>query len=166
MSSKKEEVGADALLASLIASAYTLTDAHACIRALADAVERSRFGAAAEDAARAALPWGAATMHALAGGEDAHDTLTELARRADALPVLVLYVPAALSAAGVERLGRWCRANIDPSLMLSLHTDPAAAGGCIFAWQDHLHDFSLSYFLAKERDAFSRVLAAHAPAVV
>ena len=112
-----------------------------------------------EDARRALL--------ALEDAGDGHTRAEDLhaARRAlEGVPTLTLYVPAPLAPGSVASVARWCRREIDPTLLLDIKIDRAAAGGCLFAWQGVLHDFSFTYFLRQHtRDyeaLLDRVLAA------
>ena len=73
------------------------------------------------------------------------------------LPSVTLYVPVRFNPDQVEKLGVWFRENVQPNILLSLHVDPRATGGCSFIWKDVYHDFSLRYFIEKERNEINEM---------
>jgi hypothetical protein len=152
----------DPLLAALLAAVVTVADAHARVRELRDMLAHARFGGAAapEAAAAVAAVWGEPAVAALAREDAASARAEALASLVDGLPVLVLYVPAALSPAAIEQLGRWCRAHVREDVLLDVRIDPSSAGGCIIAWQDHLHDYSFAARFKDERGAVARSISA------
>jgi len=74
------------------------------------------------------------------------------------IPSVTLYVPVRFDAEQVESFGAWFRENVQPNMLLSLRIDPRATGGCGFVWNDVYHDFSLHYYLDKERDAVTELV--------
>ncbi len=68
------------------------------------------------------------------------------------LPVLRLYTPVELDSTHTARVGAWVREHLDPNLMLELHVDARAVGGCAFVWRDTFHDFSLRHFVRARRE--------------
>lgn len=68
------------------------------------------------------------------------------------LPAVTLYVPVRFSPEETEKFGMWFRENVQPNILLSLRIDPRATGGCSFIWNDVFYDFSLKYFIDKQRD--------------
>lgn len=77
--------------------------------------------------------------------------LTSVEEDIRGLPSLRLYVPTLLGSSEVQRVGMWVRREIDPNLMLELHVDARAAGGCAFVWHDTFHDYSLRHFMRTHR---------------
>jgi hypothetical protein len=73
------------------------------------------------------------------------------------LPSVTLYVPVRFSPEQIEKLGIWFRDNIQPNMLMSLHVDPRATGGCGFIWKDVYYDFSLRYFMEKQREEINKV---------
>ncbi len=69
------------------------------------------------------------------------------------LPAVTLYVPVRFTSEQTEKFGTWFRENVQPNILLSLHIDPRATGGCSFIWNNTYHDFSLRYFMNKQREA-------------
>ena len=68
------------------------------------------------------------------------------------LPAVTLYVPIRFAPEETERFGKWFRENIQPNILISLRIDPRATGGCSFIWKDVFYDFSLKYFIDKQRE--------------
>jgi len=71
------------------------------------------------------------------------------------IPALTLYVPVRFTPVQIEGLGKWFRENVQPNILLSIHIDPRATGGCGFIWKDTYHDFSLRYYINKEQKAIT-----------
>lgn len=69
------------------------------------------------------------------------------------VPAVTLYVPIKFSPEHVERFGKWFRDNVQPNILLTLRTDPRAAGGCAFIWKSTYYDHSLRYFIQQNRAA-------------
>ncbi len=92
--------------------------------------------------------WGTEVLDVFTADE-LYNQIEELKQKAEALPTVVLYVPVLLENKEVERVGRWCRGELDSRVMIDLMIDPRAIGGCAFVWQGKYHDFSLNYFLNK-----------------
>lgn len=69
------------------------------------------------------------------------------------IPSIILYVPVRFTPDQIERFGVWFRNNVQPNMLLTLRIDPRATGGCSFIWNNTFYDFSLRYFMDKERDA-------------
>ncbi len=126
---------------------------------------QERYSADDKVAADAIVGWGEAVGEYLAEGEGG-ERLRELKHHLETLPELVLYVPITLSPASIETIGTWCRAELDPEILLDLKIDREAVGGCLIAWKGVLHDLSLSYFLtqhARERAALIERIAPALP---
>lgn len=68
------------------------------------------------------------------------------------VPAVTLYVPVRFSHEQIERFGVWFRENVQPNILLSLHIDPRATGGCSFIWNNIFYDFSLKYFIEKQKE--------------
>jgi hypothetical protein len=79
------------------------------------------------------------------------------------VPVLVLYVPVALSETSFAAIAGWCRTEIVHDVLLDIRIDARAVGGCLFAWNGVLHDFSFSYFLAKHEHEYHMLVSAARP---
>jgi len=108
----------------------------------------------------AIVAWGEEVLSSF-DRENMQRRMLELKRAADALPKFTLYVPVILSPMHVSSLGAWCRANVQGDVLLDMRVDSSATGGCTFAYGSSLHDFSLSYFIRKERPALMRLVRAY-----
>jgi len=64
---------------------------------------------------------------------------------------ITIYVATILPPIEVEKLGKWARANIAPSIFIDLEVDGSVVGGCAFVWNGVYHDFSLGYYMDKKR---------------
>jgi len=73
------------------------------------------------------------------------------------VPSVRLYVPVRFSKEQVEQLGGWFRENVQPNILLTLHIDPRTTGGCAFIWKDVYHNYSLRYYMDKQRDEITKV---------
>ncbi len=91
-----------------------------------------------------------------------YDRIRDLKFAAESCPRIVLDVPVVFTTPLIERIGRWCRANVHPAIMLELRVRPEAVGGCIFSYNNVLHDVSLSYFAKKERAELLKVIHSYA----
>lgn len=118
---------------------------------LSEALQAHYAGSERSAEASAVAAWGEETLRFMAEAR-MHERLRELKEQLTALPELVLYTSTILSSANIASLGSWCRANIDPRILLELRTDPSAIGGCFFVWKNQYHDYSLSYFINKNRE--------------
>jgi hypothetical protein len=77
------------------------------------------------------------------------------------MPTVTLYVPARFSPEDVERFGAWFRSNVQPNILLTLRVDPRSTGGCSMIWKHTYYDFSLHYYIQKNRDAVVKVVNEH-----
>lgn len=77
------------------------------------------------------------------------------------IPTITIYVPVRFRPDDVERFGIWFRENVQPNILLSLRVDPRSTGGCSMIWKHMYYDFSLHYYIQKNRDAIVHVLNEH-----
>ena len=77
--------------------------------------------------------------------ENAYDFLEEIEKGVKKLETINVYVPMELDAASVEKLGMWVRDSIGQNILIELHIDVTAVGGCAFARGGAYHDFSLHH---------------------
>jgi len=68
------------------------------------------------------------------------------------VPSVILYVPVRFTHEQVEGFGVWFRENVQPNILISLRTDPRATGGCSLVWKSMFYDFSLKYFIEREKE--------------
>lgn len=169
-----------ALPDTILKNTFSLGDMYTRADLLGRFFEHLFFGAAEREGARAHLihayyqsadPETQAHADAIAAwGDDVLNTYTaenlyervhELKQAAEANSKIVLYVPVRLSTAHIERIGVWCRTNVQPNIILDLKVDPSTVGGCAFAFNNLLHDVSLSYFVKKQRPEMLKILHAY-----
>jgi hypothetical protein len=81
-----------------------------------------------------------------------YEALDTVQEEVSKLPSVVLYVPIRFSNEQAVRFGKWFRTNIQPNILLTLRIDPRAAGGCGFIWKNTYYDFSLRYYIQRNRD--------------
>lgn len=81
------------------------------------------------------------------------ETLDTVQEDISGMPSVILYVPVRFTPEQVEYFGKWFRENVQPNVLLTLRIDPRATGGCSFIWKNTFFDFSLKYFIDKQRDA-------------
>jgi len=75
--------------------------------------------------------------------------------------VVLFYVPFRMPADEVAKLGLWMRENLPVNVILDLKIDPSAFGGCFFVWNGTHHDYSLRYYLAKQKDEIARLVGSY-----
>jgi hypothetical protein len=86
-----------------------------------------------------------------------YEALDAIEEDISGLPTVALYVPLRFSHEHIERFGEWLRKNVQPNILISMRIDSRVTGGCGLVWKDVYHDFSLRYYLQKNRDALLRV---------
>jgi F0F1-type ATP synthase delta subunit len=67
------------------------------------------------------------------------------------IPTVTLYTPVHFPPEHIERFGKWFRANVQPNILMSVHVDPRATGGCNVVWNGTHYDYSLRYYMHKHR---------------
>ncbi len=86
-----------------------------------------------------------------------YETLDTVQEEVAGVPAITLYVPVRFNIMQVEQLGKWFRENVQPNILLSLRIDPRTTGGCAFIWNDEYHNYSLRYYIEKEREEIDKV---------
>ncbi len=90
--------------------------------------------------------------------QNLYPLLAHLRQAADNLPVVTLFVPFSPELYEVPRLGKWFRANVGPTVLMEIKTDPRLLGGCALSWKGIYKDFSMRYYLQKSRTAILKVI--------
>ena len=167
----------DTMFSAILHNTYTRADFYRRVDFLRELLEHYFFDPVARESGRthvirtyrdggieagqsdreAIIAWGEDTLNMLDAG-NMHERIKELKHAAAALPKFVLYVPVHLSPANISMLGIWCREHLRPDILLDVHIDPSTTGGCAFADSSSYHDFSLSYFLRKERPSLMKLI--------
>ena len=113
------------------------------------------------DTAVSVAAWGNDVI-SLYTADSASQNVSDLRVRMMKLPELIIYAPVIPSANDIIALGTWCRANVDPKVLLELHVDSAAVGGCFFVWKDLYYDFSLTHLLQERQKEISALIERYA----
>jgi hypothetical protein len=87
-----------------------------------------------------------------------YEALDTVQEEVAGMPTVTLYVPARFSPEDVERFGMWFRENVQPNILMSLRVDPRSTGGCSMIWNHTYYDFSLHYYIQKNREEVTRML--------
>ena len=90
--------------------------------------------------------------------ENFRNSLEEIKKEEENYPHITIYVATVLPPIEVEKLGKWARSNIAPSIFLDLEIDSKAVGGCSFVWNGVYHDYSLGYYIDKNRTEIRSLL--------
>lgn len=90
-----------------------------------------------------------------------YEALDTVQEELTTVPSVTLYVPVRFKPEQVEGFGKWLRANVQPNILMSLHIDPRATGGCGIIWKHVYHDLSLHYFIEKDREAIFGAFNTH-----
>ena len=87
-----------------------------------------------------------------------YEALDTVQEEVSAMPTITLYVPVRFSLEDNERIGKWFRDNVQPNILLTVRIDPRSTGGCSFIWKHTYYDFSLHYYIQKNRNAIVSML--------
>ena len=68
------------------------------------------------------------------------------------IPIVLVYIPYDINNKDIDVLGRWFRDNLHPFVIMEIRKDKNLIGGCAFAWQGVIYNYSLHFFLQKKRD--------------
>lgn len=112
------------------------------------------------------------TLHALtaweryfhehaSGAEEIIKTLHELEQNIHLLPSVVIYLPLIFDDQEIAKIAGWFRANVRKDMILEVKIDANVTGGCALIWNSTYHDFSLRYFMRKERAGIVSMLNAY-----
>jgi|GEM_PF-2467564 len=80
-----------------------------------------------------------------------YEALDAIQEELAGIPKVTLYTPVRFPPEHVERFGKWFRRNVQPNILMNMHVDPRATGGCGVVWDDTYHDYSLRYYIHKDR---------------
>lgn len=87
-----------------------------------------------------------------------YDFISKIQGKKDELPTITLYVPVDLNEENISGIGKWFRGNINKNMIIDLHVDHNASGGCMFVWNGVYYDFSLNYFMNLHRDEITGLI--------
>jgi len=90
-----------------------------------------------------------------------YEALDTVQEEVAGMPSVILYVPVRFTGEHVIRFGKWFRTNIQPNILITMRVDPRAAGGCSLIWKNTYYDFSLHYFIQRNRDDIVSMFNTH-----
>ncbi len=156
------------VISIVLANTYTVNDLMRRFALLRNYLEAKLFGGreggsitletllmrerADEGAVVALKAWNEAFSFEKISLESLHAMLPSVEEDIRGLPILRLYTPVELDVTQTNRVGNWVRTHLDPNLMLELHVDARAVGGCAFVWRDTFRDYSLRHFVHMRRE--------------
>ncbi len=95
------------------------------------------------------------------GPEEVVKTLRELEEQIHLLPSVVIYVPMIFDDTEIVKIAEWFRRNVRQGMLLEVKVDANVTGGCALIWNNTYYDFSLRYFMRKERAGIVSMLNAY-----
>lgn len=95
------------------------------------------------------------------GAEENIQTLHELEQHIHTLPSVVVYLPLIFADDEIAKIAGWFRSNVRKDMILEVKIDANVTGGCAFIWNSTYYDFSLRYFMRKERAQLVSMLNAY-----
>lgn len=90
--------------------------------------------------------------------ENSYKNLDAIEVAVQTLPVMTVYLPLELPIYEIPKLGAWLRLNVADNLIFDLKIDRALIGGCALAYRGNYRDFSLKFYLEKNKAAVKRVI--------
>jgi hypothetical protein len=94
-----------------------------------------------------------------------YETLDTVKEEVAGMPAVVLYVPVRFTGEHVVKFGTWFRTHVQPNILLTLRVDPRAAGGCSLIWKNTYYNFSMHYYIQRNRDEIVSMVDNHLHAV-
>lgn len=85
-------------------------------------------------------------------------TLKNLGTEALRLDLVTVFLPFYASIYEVPKLGTWFRKEINEEIILDIKVDVSLIGGCALSWKGVYHDFSLRYYLEKNKNKINSML--------
>lgn len=113
------------------------------------------------DMARALTQWEDYFREHASGAEEIIKTLHELEQNIHLLPSIVIYLPLIFADEEIAKIAGWFRTNVQKNMILEVKIDANVTGGCAFIWNSTYYDFSLRYFMRKERAGIVSMLNAY-----
>ena len=95
------------------------------------------------------------------GAEESIKTLHELEQNIHLLPSVVVYLPLIFDTKEIAKIAGWFRTNVRKDMILEVKIDANVTGGCALIWNSTYYDFSLRYFMRKERAGIVSMLNAY-----
>lgn len=166
---------AEDLLSLITQVTFTVADAHRRLRLMREYFEKKFYAGAGDLAMEEFL----STREVLQTDKDAlfglgdefyatftkdscYKLLDSLNEEVKKMPTVRLNVSFDLPSPEVAKLGLWFRQNLPVTVLLDIKIDADAFGGCTFAWNGYLKDFSLRYFLKKQKSDIVKIIQSYA----
>lgn len=113
------------------------------------------------DTCRALEEWERYFTEHASGPEEVLKTLHELEGQIHVLPSVVIYLPLIFEDVEIAKIAGWFRIHVRKGMLLEVKIDANVTGGCAFIWNNTYYDFSLRYFMRKERAEIVSMLNAY-----
>lgn len=144
------------LLTTILKTSFSRTDLHRRVRLWRAFLEKQYFGKGKRDAllkfltsekvsvadTEAIVSWGDAFYETFTK-DNAYELTDILIESLKGLQLVNLYVPFEPTEQDLQRYGEWFRANVDKYILIDVHVDSATFGGCAFAIEGVMRDYSL-----------------------
>lgn len=91
--------------------------------------------------------------------ENLYQLLNQIKKEAEALPTVTIFLPFVPPIYEIPKLGEWFRQNVSLAAVIDVKSDPRLIGGCALARRGVYQDFSLRYYIEKNRPAVLKVIA-------
>lgn len=75
------------------------------------------------------------------------------------LPTVTVYLPFRPSIYEIPRLGGWFRKNVSPKAIMDVKSDKSLIGGCALIWKGIYRDFSLRFYIEKNKVKLTKVVS-------
>lgn len=79
-----------------------------------------------------------------------------------AIPILTMYLAFIPQDNQVREISEWLRQELKTSLLIDFRINPSLTTGCAFVWKGKYHDFSLKYFLSKNKEIITSLINEYA----
>lgn len=90
--------------------------------------------------------------------DNTYEILDQIDAAVGVLPTMTVYLPLELPIYEIPKLGAWLRANVAGNLVFDLKIDRSLIGGCALAYRGNYRDFSLRFYLEKNKLGVKRVI--------
>lgn len=81
---------------------------------------------------------------------------------ANKIPVVTLSVPMEIPEVEAERVGQFVRRTFGKTVIVDFKVNPAIIGGCGMSWKGVYYDFSLPYYIKKNREKLITLINSYA----
>ncbi len=163
------------LLQTILKDAYTKNDALRRLRILREYLEYVFFSTTKETTLQEYLKkqplsqsdrqtmtaWNK-SVYSFISQDNLYQVINTISSEIQKIPTTTLYLAAKLSEEETEKLGAWFRKNISPCLLLDIRLDEDKVVGFSIAKKGILMDYSLHYFIQKNKQAILNLVETYA----